>query len=173
MDRRQKTWSLIVLVPAMVSTALFVYGFVAWTGWASLTDWNQMRGSPASCRRTVIGLDNYEAIFDTPRFWTNDVFNNVVFTAFVVGAVVAGAPAGHPHRPAHPRRGEAAASSSCRWRSIRGHGTIWAGSSTRATASRAIEGIAIDGAHASSRRLPAAGLGLLDGASTSCAGPHR
>jgi len=92
MDRRQKTWSLIVLVPALVSTALFVYGFVAWTGWASLTDWNQMRRvSGFLPPGSVTGLDNYEAIFATPRFWTNDVFNNVVFTfVFVVGAVVAG-----------------------------------------------------------------------------------
>ena len=30
---RQKAWSAIVLVPALLSSALFVYGFVAWTGW--------------------------------------------------------------------------------------------------------------------------------------------
>ena len=76
----------------MVSTALFVYGFVAWTGWASLTDWNQMRRvSGFLPPGSVIGLDNYEAILGTPRFWTNDIFNNIVFTfVFVAGAVVTG-----------------------------------------------------------------------------------
>ena len=92
MDRRQKAWSLIVLVPALASTALFVYGFVAWTGWASLTDWNQMRRvSGFLPPGSITGLDNYEAIFSTPRFWTNDLFNNMVFTlVFVAGAVLTG-----------------------------------------------------------------------------------
>jgi glucose/mannose transport system permease protein len=91
-DRRQRLWAVIVLVPAILSTALFVYGFVAWTGWASLTDWNQMRRvSGFYPPGTVTGLDNYESIFSTPRFWTNDIFNNAVFTlAFVGGAVVLG-----------------------------------------------------------------------------------
>jgi glucose/mannose transport system permease protein len=91
-DRHQRIWAVIVLVPAVVSTALFVYGFVAWTGWASLTDWNQMRRvSGILPPGTVTGFDNYEAIFSTPRFWTNDIFNNAVFTlAFVFGGVILG-----------------------------------------------------------------------------------
>ena len=92
MDRRQQAWALIVLVPALISTALFVYGFVAWTGWASLTDWNQMRRvSGLLPPGSLTGMDNYEAIFATPRFWTNDIFNNVVFTVvFVAGSIVTG-----------------------------------------------------------------------------------
>ena len=92
MDRRQRAWSVIVLVPAIVSTALFVYGFVAWTGWTSLTDWNQMRRVTGFLPPgQLTGLDNYEAIFSTSRFWPNDIFNNVVFTLiFVLGAVVVG-----------------------------------------------------------------------------------
>jgi len=31
MERSQKAWSVIVLVPALASSALFVYGFLAWT----------------------------------------------------------------------------------------------------------------------------------------------
>jgi glucose/mannose transport system permease protein len=91
-DRHQRIWALVVLVPAIVSTALFVYGFVAWTGWASLTDWNQARRASGFLPPgTVTGFDNYGAIFSTPRFWTNDIFNNIVFTlVFVVGAVVTG-----------------------------------------------------------------------------------
>ena len=92
MDRRQKAWAVIVLVPAVISTAIFVYGFVAWTGVASLTDWRQVqrvRGilPPGS----FIGLDNYRAIFSTPRFWPNDIFNNLVFTlVFVTGCLLLG-----------------------------------------------------------------------------------
>jgi glucose/mannose transport system permease protein len=92
MDRRQKAWSLIVLVPALVSTAIFVYGFVSWTALASLTDWRQVRRvqgilPPGS----YVGLDNYEAIFSTQRFWPNDIFNNAVFTlVFVTGCLLLG-----------------------------------------------------------------------------------
>ena len=105
MDRRQKAWAVIVLVPRLISTAIFVYGFVAWTGVASLTDWRQVqrvRGvlPPGS----FVGLDNYRAIFSTPRFWPNDIFNNLVFTlVFVTGCLAPRAPARDPHRPADPR----------------------------------------------------------------------
>jgi glucose/mannose transport system permease protein len=87
--RRERIWAVIVLVPAVASTALFVYGFVAWTGWASVTDWNQMRRVRGFLPPgEVIGLDNYEAVFANPRFWTNDVFNNLVFTGVFVGGCI-------------------------------------------------------------------------------------
>jgi glucose/mannose transport system permease protein len=91
-ERSQKAWSVIVLVPALASSALFVYGFLAWTGWTSLTDWNQMRRITGFLPPgKLTGLGNYEAIFATPRFWTNDVFNNIVFTViFVGGAILTG-----------------------------------------------------------------------------------
>ncbi len=49
-------------------------------------------GPAASCRRAPSsGLDNYEAIFSTARFWTNDIFNNAVFTlVFVTGCLLLG-----------------------------------------------------------------------------------
>jgi glucose/mannose transport system permease protein len=92
MDRRQRAWAVIVLIPALASTALFVYGFVAWTGYASLTDWNQMRPVRGLMPPgTLTGLGNYEAVLATPRFWPNDVFNNAVFTlVFVLGCVALG-----------------------------------------------------------------------------------
>jgi glucose/mannose transport system permease protein len=91
-DRSQRLWALIVILPALLSTGLFVYVFVAWTGWASLTDWNQVRRVQGFAPPGAItGLDNYEAIFSTARFWTNDIANNAVFTVvFVAGAVATG-----------------------------------------------------------------------------------
>jgi glucose/mannose transport system permease protein len=92
MDRRQKAWSIVVLVPAVVSTAIFVYGFVAWTGLASLTDWRQVRRVQGFLPPgQIIGLENYEAIFANDRFWPNDVYNNAVFTlVFVSGCLLLG-----------------------------------------------------------------------------------
>ena len=92
MNRRQQLWAAIVLVPAVVSTAIFVYGFVAWTGYASLTDWNTIRRVTSFIPDApLVGLANYKAVFDTPRFWTNDVFASVVFTlVFVIGCIAMG-----------------------------------------------------------------------------------
>jgi glucose/mannose transport system permease protein len=63
---------------------------VTWTGYVSMTDWNTMRRVTGLLPETrFIGLDNYAAVFATPRFWTNDVFNNVVFTVVFVGGCIA------------------------------------------------------------------------------------
>jgi glucose/mannose transport system permease protein len=87
--RRQRLWAIAVLVPALVSTAIFVYGFVLWTGYASLTDWNTMKRVKGFLPDSpYIGLDNYQAVFQTPRFWTNDVFTTVVFTVLFVGGCI-------------------------------------------------------------------------------------
>jgi glucose/mannose transport system permease protein len=87
--RRQRLWAIAVLVPALVSTAIFVYGFVLWTGYASLTDWNTMKRVKGFLPDSpYVGLDNYQAVFQTPRFWTNDVFTTVVFTVLFVGGCI-------------------------------------------------------------------------------------
>ena len=72
--------------------AIFVYGFVAWTGYASLTDWNTIRRVTGFIPDApLVGLANYQAVFNTPRFWTNDVFASIVFTlVFVIGCIVMG-----------------------------------------------------------------------------------
>jgi glucose/mannose transport system permease protein len=89
-NRRQKAWAAIVLVPALLSSALFVYGFVVWTGWTSLLDWNTLKRVNGFLPDSpFIGFDNYKAVFATPRFWTNDVFVNLVFTFVFVGGCIA------------------------------------------------------------------------------------
>ncbi len=92
MNRRQQLWAAIVLVPALLSTAVFVYGFVAWTGYASLTDWNTVRRLTGFMPDApLVGVANYQAVFNTPRFWTNDVFASIVFTlVFVIGCILMG-----------------------------------------------------------------------------------
>ena len=89
MNRRQQLWAAIVLVPAVLSSAIFVYGFVAWTGYVSLTDWNTVRRVKGFFPDApLIGVANYQAVFNTPRFWTNDVFASIVFTlVFVIGCM--------------------------------------------------------------------------------------
>jgi glucose/mannose transport system permease protein len=53
-----------------------VYGFIGFTGFASLTKWNQLVPN-----FTVVGLENYRSLFAHPRFQI-DLRNTVVFTVF-------------------------------------------------------------------------------------------
>jgi glucose/mannose transport system permease protein len=87
--------AILMLLPSIVAIALFVYGFIAWNGWASLTNWrglgtmNQV-GPIRFPAADFSGLSNYERLFQTPRFLT-DLRNNAIFTVvFLVGCVVVG-----------------------------------------------------------------------------------
>ncbi len=77
--------SLAVIAPSVVAVALFVYGLIGWTGFVSLTKWDTLRPD-----YTLVGLDNYGAIFANPRFQI-DIRNTVVFTvSFVLASLVIG-----------------------------------------------------------------------------------
>jgi glucose/mannose transport system permease protein len=74
-----------MLAPSVVAIAIFVYGFIAWTGFVSLTHWRGVQPD-----FTLVGLDNYRAIFDTSRFQTN-LRNVIVFTSlFLAGCLLTG-----------------------------------------------------------------------------------
>ncbi len=77
MDR----WTAVAMImPSIIAVGLFVYGFIAWTGYVSLSDWNSLAPS-----FQLIGFDNYLKIFNTGRFQTN-VRNLFVFTTFFLTA---------------------------------------------------------------------------------------
>ena len=90
---RDRVTALLMLAPSALAIGVFVYGFIAWTGFVSLTQWS---GILANLRFN--GLENYVSIFNTGRFQT-DIRNTIVFTSlFVVltlllGFVLAGMPA--------------------------------------------------------------------------------
>lgn len=78
---RGRLLTILLLLPAVLATALFVYFFIAWTGWASLTGWNQVaRMEGLFPDFPFVGLRNYRSLLATERFWPNDVLNTVVFT---------------------------------------------------------------------------------------------
>ena len=66
--------SVLLLAPSAIAIAIFVYGFIGFTGLASLTKWNQLLPD-----FTLVGLDNYRSLFAHPRFQI-DLRNTVVFT---------------------------------------------------------------------------------------------
>ncbi|OLZ10509.1 carbohydrate ABC transporter permease [Sulfobacillus thermosulfidooxidans] len=80
-----KASAVMVLVPSLAALGIFVYGFIAWTGYLSLTNWNSYIPN-----LSFAGLKNYVAVFETFRF-QSDIRNLVVFTAlFVLGCLALG-----------------------------------------------------------------------------------
>ena len=70
----ERTVSILLLTPSAIALGIFVYGFIGFTGFASLTKWNQLVPN-----FTLVGLGNYRSLFAHPRFQI-DLRNTVVFT---------------------------------------------------------------------------------------------
>lgn len=54
----------LVLSPTLVASLIFVYGFIAWTGWLSFTESRLMP------RYEWAGVVQYQALFENERWWT-------------------------------------------------------------------------------------------------------
>ncbi len=66
--------SLLLIAPSVIAIAIFVYGFIAFTGFASFTKWNSLLPD-----FTWVGLYNFQKLFDTTRFQI-DLRNTLTFT---------------------------------------------------------------------------------------------
>ncbi len=83
---RDRVIAIAMLMPSVILLAIFVYGFIAWTGYTSMTDSNalqQLSGLPSQ----FIGAKNYNDLFTgslNARFrvdMTNTVFFTIMFIA--------------------------------------------------------------------------------------------
>lgn len=74
----------IVLAPSFIAVMVFVYGFIAWTAWVSLT---RSRLMP---RYELDSFIQYERLADSPRFETAMVNLAIFGTLFIVIAMVLG-----------------------------------------------------------------------------------
>ncbi len=63
-----------MITPAVIAVGIFVYGFIGWTLYISMTNWNSMIPD-----FTFVGLRNYVRLFQTLRFQA-DLRNTLVFT---------------------------------------------------------------------------------------------
>lgn len=78
--RKRPTWlrrdtliAIIVLLPSAIAVAIFIYGFILWTGFISTVKWN----SPV-LDYTFVGLKNWIQLFQMERFhW--DLRNLVLY----------------------------------------------------------------------------------------------
>lgn len=89
--RRRSIWKseklvpVFMLLPSIAAIAIFVYGFIAWTGYVSLTEWNTLVKN-----LTFAGLSNYSFLFQDFRF-QSDLRNTIMFTAlFIAGGMFVG-----------------------------------------------------------------------------------
>ncbi len=89
---RGRLLTILLLAPAILASLVFVYLFIVWTFYASLTGWNSIRPLNGILPDfPLVGLANYQALFATQRFWPNDIFNTAVFTVtFIVLSVAIG-----------------------------------------------------------------------------------
>ncbi|GGG07156.1 carbohydrate ABC transporter permease [Paenibacillus aceti] len=73
---------VLMILPSLIAIAIFVYGFIAWTGYISLTDWNTLVRN-----LDFVGLSNYAFLFQDFRF-QSDLRNTVVFTILFIVATI-------------------------------------------------------------------------------------
>jgi glucose/mannose transport system permease protein len=72
----QRILPVAMIAPSVIAIAIFVYGFIGWTGLVSVSRWRGLNPD-----FTFVGFENYGRIFSTARFQT-DIRNTIVFTFF-------------------------------------------------------------------------------------------
>ena len=83
--QKDKLYSFLFILPSIILIAIFVYFFIFWTGFISLTDWNDIFPS-----FNIVGLRNYLELFQNFRFQIS-MKNTLVFTAlFLVSSLILG-----------------------------------------------------------------------------------
>jgi glucose/mannose transport system permease protein len=86
--RKKRKWTvdhwlaLAFLSPSIVLILIFVYGFIGWTGYVSLSNWNSLVPD-----LSFVGLKNYIYLFHDFRFQA-DLRNTLVFTVLFIGVVI-------------------------------------------------------------------------------------
>jgi len=77
--------AVLLLAPSVLATAIFVYGFIGFTGYVSLSKWTNLLPD-----FSLVGLSNYQRLFANQRFQI-DLRNTVSFTIlFLIVCLVAG-----------------------------------------------------------------------------------
>ena len=91
---RDRIISILLIVPSAVAIGVFVYGFIGWTVWAALTNWNNLAPFTQVCipggaclfpRVEFVGLQTFERLLQNSRFLI-DVQNTATFTVLFVVA---------------------------------------------------------------------------------------
>ena len=70
--------AFLALSPSLLAVAIFIYGFILWTGYISLVNWND-----ALPTYVFVGLRNFARLFETERFRI-DMRNTTIFAGLFV-----------------------------------------------------------------------------------------
>jgi glucose/mannose transport system permease protein len=85
MPRGDMLVAILALTPSLIALAVFIYGFILWTTYISLVNWNNPLPS-----YVFVGLENFQKLFANDRFRT-DMRNTAVFSAiFIVQTLLVG-----------------------------------------------------------------------------------
>jgi glucose/mannose transport system permease protein len=82
MRRVERALPILLLTPSILAVAVFVYGFIAWTGWVSVSNWTTFVRD-----LSFSGFDAYTRLFSDFRFLSG-LRNVIVFTVLFVGVSV-------------------------------------------------------------------------------------
>jgi glucose/mannose transport system permease protein len=74
--------AFLFILPSIILIAIFVYGFIAWTGYVSLSNWNSLVPD-----LSFVGLKNYLFLFHDFRFQA-DLRNTLFFTILFILCVL-------------------------------------------------------------------------------------
>lgn len=74
--------AMAFISPSIILAAIFIYGFIGWTGYVSVSNWNSLVPD-----FSFAGLKNYLYLFQDYRFQA-DIRNTIVFTVLFIGFVL-------------------------------------------------------------------------------------
>jgi glucose/mannose transport system permease protein len=75
----ERTVAVLLLVPSVIAVAIFVYAFIGFTGYSSLSNWKTLVPD-----FTFVGFKNYRELFAHPRFQI-DMRNTFTFMILFLG----------------------------------------------------------------------------------------
>ncbi len=78
--KRDRLLSILLISPSVLAIAVFVYGFIGFTAYSSLSKWDALTPD-----FTFVGLRNYAKLFTIDRF-LSDLRNTVTFTVLFLAA---------------------------------------------------------------------------------------
>lgn len=86
---RDRLTAFLFLAPSLIAILVFIYGFIGWTGWASLLNWNNIAQIPKGHLFPEVdfaGLQNYSRLLFTDQRFQTDLRNTAVFTVVFIAA---------------------------------------------------------------------------------------
>lgn len=84
-SRKERATSILLVLPTFIAMIIFIYGFIGFTGYASLSNWDQLMPD-----FSFAGLRNYITLFKNQRFII-DMENTFTFTVlFLLSSIILG-----------------------------------------------------------------------------------